>query len=80
MEVVRHQCPSKAFCPGRFEKARKTPDKIAAIIIVGEDVALFNSAHDNVLEKVWNIYAGGAWHGGKIAAKWRLVKFLRTSP
>jgi hypothetical protein len=44
------------------------PEESPPIGIVAEDVATIHAAHDYMLQKVWNIKAGGSWHAGRVAA------------
>lgn len=80
MEMVVEQRPGEAVRLGGDQKIREPLDELAAIVIVVEDVALFDTAHDDVLQEVRDVNASGTWHGVRVTAENGLVNVLRTSP
>jgi hypothetical protein len=57
MGVVVEQGPGKAIGLGSDQKIREPLDEIAAVVIVDENLALFDAAHNDVLQKIGDIKA-----------------------
>jgi hypothetical protein len=57
MGVVVEQGPGKAIGLGSDQKIREPFDEIAAVVIVVENLALFDAAHNDVLQKIGDIKA-----------------------
>jgi hypothetical protein len=80
MEMVVDQRPGEAVGLSGDEQIRKPLYEPVAVALVGEDLALLDPAHDDVLQEIGDVDAGGAWHGGRIAGEGELFNVLRTSP
>ena len=73
MEMVVHQRPGEAIGAGLLKQFPQAQDKRLSIFIVEKDIALLYPSDDDVLQDTWDVNAGGAWHGKKIAGLMELV-------
>lgn len=64
--MIRHECPSKAFCGAFRQNIGKAGNKAFLVGVIDKDVVAFDPANNDVLQNVRDVKAWLAWHKRKL--------------
>jgi len=80
MEMIAHERPGQAIGTGFVQEFCEALKEQAAIILIEENVAALDTAHDYVLQQARDVYAGRAWHEPMLAESGEIVNKSTASP
>jgi hypothetical protein len=63
MEMIGQEAPREARGLGVRQQAGQAPDKVAAVLVTSENIALLNAPHHHMVHHSRSIETRPAWHG-----------------
>ena len=68
VKMIGDQRPGITPGTGLLQDLSQPLSKIVPILIIPEYFAALDTAHDNVVQCAWSVYAGLSWHGSNVSA------------